>query len=706
MGLLNLLTDPKNFKFYNGGQGYTGDGSVPNLKNIPYGKDRIYQGSSNQPYIQTPIPDGTNTLGILNNDFVWRAGIEAPINSEQDVIRLSKMFSDTKTPNGLFFTIKQNLLSLTAVRTEASTNILNEGVYNPLNTLAQAGILFVGGHLNKQGSPYSRRTYSEAVITNNQPYKLQTRTETQTVYSNSNYNEVFELGYSEPTLTTTFVTTQIRGQSNRLLNLWDKFIDVKNDSPTLFSYTGGPGAPKGVGVTNIKISSQRTGINNPEYTDETSPSSYFLGTQKKIITPGSYLINNSIRGASGQYFTLAGKLLTGPTVLSAGNSISIGDNNRNVYKPTTGDNRWPSNTALINAQNTYTYTQQDIIDTPSTYKEYGFSPQTQDFRRVLRYKKVPQEGKIVRANAVYAGQIPQAPNYSSSRIEERVGLGDPGARAGKNYGNYSQGVRDYITDKNYYGIWTVSNDDNPDDISYTGSAGLDRLNSGPVYYRPAVSTKERWYNDLVKFRIAVIDNNNPSRKTFIHFRAFLGSISDSYSATWDPVKYLGRGENFYTYGGFTRQISLSWTVAAQSKEELVPMYKRLNWLASSLTPDYSSNGYMRGNLAQLTIGGYLYEVPGIITNLSYEMDDNTPWEIGIDAFGNISDDSTVKELAHIIKVTSFTFIPIHTFRPETAPPGRMNNHQQYISLANGTDVTNNLYGMLPYLSPGELYDQQ
>jgi hypothetical protein len=52
-------------------------------------------------------------------------------------------------------------------------------------------------------------------------------------------------------------------------------------------------------------------------------------------------------------------------------------------------------------------------------------------------------------------------------------------------------------------------------------------------------------------------------------------------------------------------MSLSWTVVAQSKQELIPMYKKLNYLASSLTPDYSPNGYMRGNLVQLTVGGYV-----------------------------------------------------------------------------------------------------
>jgi hypothetical protein len=173
-------------------------------------------------------------------------------------------------------------------------------------------------------------------------------------------------------------------------------------------------------------------------------------------------------------------------------------------------------------------------------------------------------------------------------------------------------------------------------------------------------------NDLCKFRIAIIDNDSPNYKTFLHFRAFLGPIKDSYNAEWNAFNYLGRGEKFYNYNGFTRQISLSWTVAAQSKEELIPMYKKLNYLASSLTPNYSSTGYMRGNMAQLTVGGYIYEQPGIITSLSYDISEDTPWEIGINSkvVDNSFSDSSVKELPHIIRVTGFNFIPIQTFRPE------------------------------------------
>lgn len=696
MGLLTLLTDPKNFKFYNGGQGYTGDGSVPNLKNLHYGKDRIDGGSSNQPYIQTPIPDGTSTLGILNNDFIWRGGIGAPLASEQDVVRLSKMFTDTKTPNGLFFITKQETLSRSAVRTQTSPNGMNGGVYSPLNTLAQAGVVAFGGHLPKQGiNPFAGTGAYATGINNEHLYGVK-------------------------------VTPEQLKSENRLVQIYSTKTINKNNSPDVLSYSGGPGSTLGIGTTNIRFAlGQRTGFNNYQYTTKNTPSSYFWGTKKKIVEPNEYLKNLGTRvsptvdptgilpqvnnpfnmGASGKYFRLTQGLTK--DIINNGYSLDgnpYGTNFYSVYEPAVEGNTWPANTPLINAQGTYTYNQEDIINTPSTYKNNGFSPQTQDFRAVLRNKTIAQQGVTTKTNAIKAGQLTEAPDYTKYNIEQRVLLGDPGARANKNYSNYTKGV----TEAN--GVNSIYPSSSAIDLSregkdsatqdYKANTGLDKINSLPVYRSSAVTAQTDLVNDLVKFRIAIIDNDKPAFKTFIHFRAFLGSISDSYNATWNPVQYLGRGENFYTYNGFTRQISLSWTTAAQSKEELIPMYKKLNYLASSLTPDYSSYGYMRGNIAQLTVGGYLYEVPGIITNLTYEMDESTPWEIGISTKlnenGNLYD-STVKELAHIVRVSSFNFIPIHRFRPETIEPGYMDGKQQYISLATAVsgDPKLNNYGVSP-----------
>ena len=135
-----------------------------------------------------------------------------------------------------------------------------------------------------------------------------------------------------------------------------------------------------------------------------------------------------------------------------------------------------------------------------------------------------------------------------------------------------------------------------------------------------------------------------------------------YSANWNEVQYVGRGDTLYNYGGFGRDISLSFTCFAQSKAELIPMHKKLNYLASTLAPDYTQAGFMRGNLVRLTVGGYLYEQPGFITQLTYDVPQESPWEIGINAEGGV--DSSVKELPHMIKVSGFSFTPIHTFLPQ------------------------------------------
>jgi hypothetical protein len=170
------------------------------LKSLKFGNDRPGGGDSGQPYIKTPI-DRPDTPA-LNSDFLLRGGISAPLNALEDVARLTKYFFDFKNPKGLLFTAKQNLLSRVAPKTEASfgpayggfakdispkTGIIsqnqsngffNAGIYTPLSTIAEAGIVAFGGHINKQGldptgliSSLSIRKYGDIAFANNQPEK-------------------------------------------------------------------------------------------------------------------------------------------------------------------------------------------------------------------------------------------------------------------------------------------------------------------------------------------------------------------------------------------------------------------------------------------------------------------------------------------------------------------------------------------------------
>ena len=98
------------------------------LKSLKFGKDRPGGGDSGQPYIQNTI-DGPSQNPDYYNDFVLRGGIEAPISAVEDVNRLTKYLA---SPKGLLFITKQQLLSRTGTKTEASK-----------------GIQYLGGGLNE-----------------------------------------------------------------------------------------------------------------------------------------------------------------------------------------------------------------------------------------------------------------------------------------------------------------------------------------------------------------------------------------------------------------------------------------------------------------------------------------------------------------------------------------------------------------------------
>jgi hypothetical protein len=649
MGLIDLKTD---------------------LKSLRYGKDTLGGGYSGQPYIQTPIPDSFNDLGA-REDFILRGGIGAVRDSLTDIKRLGKMFIDTKSPNGLLFIAKQQLLSRTAVRTQTS-GILNEFAYSPLNTLAQAGVVAFGGHLNKQGiNPFE---YTGAYANNNNLYSTRMK----------NYNQEWLDSPDGSLKNRLFALYESKIQNNEIGG-FAKVNNISSLNGNILSYTGGPGSILGIGNTNIRFTDQRTGDNNAlkvsnpnyftgKYISKNNPDS--LKYYKTLTLIGDQSKNN---GVSGKYSRLTNKPINNYfNFLGA----QIDTYNHNVYQPAIEGNTWPENSPLINSQNTYTYNQKDIIQTENNVGKLTSSPKIQDFRVILRKNSKSNPQSITAESVITAGQLAESLPYSgegAQNFEQRVKIGDPGQRGNNDYSDYAKGVR---------------NKQNPNAGSAyapfgTTPGGLDRINSIPIYRSKAVTTEYKdEVNDFVKFRIAVIDNDNPEFKTFMHFRAFLGPISDSYSADWNGFNYLGRGEKFYTYSGFDRKISLSWTVAAQSKEELIPMYKKLNYLASTLAPDYSPKGYMRGNLIQLTIGGYLYEQPGFITGLSYEMGEDSPWEIGIGTT-KTPDDSSVKELTQIIRVTGFSFTPIHNFVPRKQQLTFTNNNNTTGSVSDDTGFVQN-----------------
>jgi hypothetical protein len=620
-----------------------------NLKSLRYGKDRVGGGNSNQPYIKSPIPDNSRSLDRSGGiDFLLRGGTLAPVRAAQDASRLTKMFFDLKSPNGVLFIAKQNLLSRTGVKTQAS-GILNEGAYLPTSTILQAAGNAFGTHLNKQGlnpfrntspdissgifglrDPLGLPVYSQ-IVKNTQPLKSNRLVQlannklgvspTPLPSSQGLFSFLGGLVFQKP------IFASISLSSNSSISIFDG---------ELLRYGGGPGSLLGIGKTIIRQYSNTTqGVTDSKNSGYNKK--YYGITNFSNVTP----TQTSLKGV----FTLRTDYQTNAKT----------NTNRGLDFNIIGNDTFKDKYYVLDDKTIFEKTKKELSSENTNII---------DFRKDLLKQQEKSNGK---KNILSA-----SPNYNipDNRIENRVNLGDPGRRD-KNVSSYTKGL----------------------------GKSLDKITAYPLY-KSDNGNSEGEKNDLVKFRIGIISNNsdpsnkdnNLNRKVYIHFRAFLDSMDDNYTAEWNAFKYMGRGENFYRYNGFTRTVNLAWTVAAQSKEELIPMYQKLNYLASSLTPDYSANGYMRGNLATLTVGGYLYEQPGIITAINYSVPQESPWEIGINDVGG--NDSSVKELPHIIRVTGFQFIPIHNFIPRLQKNDyegtnhQLNKHgkEQYIALSNGENT--------------------
>lgn len=236
--------------------------------------------------------------------------------------------------------------------------------------------------------------------------------------------------------------------------------------------------------------------------------------------------------------------------------------------------------------------------------------------------------------------------------EARVLLGDQGARTG--------------TAKSLNQYWFASS---PVDISKKQfAAETDKINALDIQDSKVKGETEG--RDFIKFRFHIV---TPETTRILYFRAFLDSFADNYSATWNGVKYLGRAEDMQVYGGFGRKISLSFKIAAATRAEMKPLYRKMVYLASATAPTYGQAGqFMRGTITKLTVGDYVYELPGVLNSVNFTWQQDYPWEIAmkepeaIDAEGNPipGTDNTMQELPMVMDC-QIEFTPIHTFTPET-----------------------------------------
>jgi len=245
---------------------------------------------------------------------------------------------------------------------------------------------------------------------------------------------------------------------------------------------------------------------------------------------------------------------------------------------------------------------------------------------------------------------------------------------------------------------------NKSELSIKKSQRVDKITVSPLY-QSKDGPNEEYLTDTVPVYFVKINNDGSGLNTYIHFRAYISGLSDSYTADWKNTKSMGRGEDFYSYNGFGREISFGLKVPVLSSLEQSSVYSKLNYLASLMAPDYTESGFMRGNLFKLTIGDYITNLPGIIKGVTFTQDDEAGWEVPYNDQGvrvnrlpsfsatdpnpnSITGPVLDKDgnqiyngyaMPKLIDLGSIKFTPIHNFIPQTVS-------EKYVISGNGNDV--------------------
>ena len=425
-----------------------------------------------------------------------------------------------------------------------------------------------------------------------------------------------------------YIVSHKSKEQNRLVSLTTFKIDnkVSNDSPfanniatnlgintfdngELFFYTGGPGSLYGLGNTIIQRATDYLGA---PINTQNAPT--FIGPNFKNDVYG-----NEVQARPITEINFSNLLGLSPTfnITDTENGIT-GGNIDNIFQQNSpsyirADKNPNGDVVLFNNFMGYDKIRERQQSLPGTL---GVT----DFRN-----------DVINPRSVYKS------DYKNLNITTRVGIGNPGARPA----------------------------DLRQNINEQFKSGQDVINMSDVQTRTDSDGIGGFPRDLIKFAFETINNNNTSTTTATFFRAFLSGYNDNHNAEWVASRYTGRGENFYTYQGFDRVVNFNFKIAAQSKQEMKFLYRKLNYLISTLYPDYNSSGFMRGNITKLTIGDLFVRTPGILESLQLNVDDQYAWEIAMDEpEGGIGSSSDMLETPQLMDV-AVQFKPILNVLPKT-----------------------------------------
>jgi hypothetical protein len=619
------------------------------LKSLKFG-EKGTKGDSTKPYIVTDINTVDRTFNRLRlskfDDGFVRGGIIGSTNAGiTDTIRIGKFLTDL--PVGPLFLTKQVALQLSNPRLEIRQGLGNT-IVSPPGLLGKISnfVQNIGTRINNAtGGP--TRTYNLGINTLAQ------------IPVNALGQHIVRHGFS-PSMSDeqkyeSIVTANNSEKDNRLTTLYKKFQLGRLGS----NQTKKTELQDRVGNTLSRVSS-------------------FLGTASSIASffGGSQLLNqisNTVNKISNVSSPPANMIID---QYSGGPNSRFGIGSTTIRRSSvTSDNDRLKKLTDLAFSKIYPTEVRDLIkaDTgvSSMYRSAVKASSTNKKDTDIPFTGFAPVKEI--KNSVYNIAIN---NKGVKQLEDIINYNEKQTKKGFQYynGADTKGDGNYSYRTVFYNKFKKSEE-----------SGLVR-NSTNFKYIPnnfgKLTSYDRVDGDQMSVVFQLLDPFDATNMHRIIFPAYINGFKVSSDATWGDVNYVGRSESFYVFNKFKRSVSFGLQIPCFNIIELREKHRALGALESSLAGLYGPTtkntvtnrieaygNRLGGVLTKLYLGNYLRGEIGIINNLSYDVPNESSWDID-------------EQLAHNINV-SVSFTVIHNALPTYKSEGGFFNPGKNEFIKNG-----------------------
>ena len=154
-----------------------------------------------------------------------------------------------------------------------------------------------------------------------------------------------------------------------------------------------------------------------------------------------------------------------------------------------------------------------------------------------------------------------------------------------------------------------------DDIIYPGTSVIDE------------ETKRNFDSfDFIPLKFYSI-----AKDSTVQFRCTVTDFTETFTPEWESHKFIGNPFPFYTYTGIERSATFSFKVFSLSLVEHMNVWQKLDFLGKLTMPQSFKgiSGAVVPPIIKFTLGDLYVNKPAFIENLSFSVNEDSPWEIGL-----------------------------------------------------------------------------